>query len=120
MRGQALDGILDRCQLNEHVITVCVVFDHFTDAVDLTVDSVESVDDALLFFRASLRFLFATIIGAFICKIGQIPQNIASDIQITLPLVIGIGIFTCITPYFLYTLALKKIPDSSCTPVSTV
>jgi hypothetical protein len=47
--------------LNQNVITVCVVFNHFTDAVDLAVDSVESVDDALLLIRASLRFLFATI-----------------------------------------------------------
>lgn len=65
-------------------------------------------------------FLFATIIGAFICKIGQIPQNIASDIQITLPLVIGIGIFTCITPYFLYTLALKKIPAGTATSLGII
>ncbi len=55
-------------------------------------------------------FFFAVLIGAFTCGVDKIPQSMAIAPHVTLPLVIGMGLMTCITPYFLYTLALKKIP----------
>lgn len=65
-------------------------------------------------------FFFAAIMGAFICEIDKIPQCISSSVQITLPLVVGLGIFTCITPYFLYTLAMKKIPAGTATSLGII
>ena len=55
-------------------------------------------------------FLFAVIVGAFSCGVDKIPQSVAIAPHITLPLIIGMGLTTCISPYFFYTLALKKIP----------
>lgn len=55
-------------------------------------------------------FLFAVLIGTFACDIGEIPKSIGTAPLITLPLVVGMGLATCIAPYFLYTLAMKKIP----------
>jgi len=55
-------------------------------------------------------FLFAVLIGTFACDIGEIPKSIGTAPRITLPLVVGMGLATCIAPYFLYTLAMKKIP----------
>ena len=55
-------------------------------------------------------FVFAVLIGTFACDIGEIPKSIGTAPRITLPLVVGMGLATCIAPYFLYTLAMKKIP----------
>lgn len=55
-------------------------------------------------------FLFAVLIATFACDIGEIPKSIGTAPLITLPLVVGMGLATCIAPYFLYTLAMKKIP----------
>lgn len=55
-------------------------------------------------------FLFASIIGFFISNSRDLPILMELDLKNTIPLCIGLGLFTCILPYFLYTLALKEIP----------
>ncbi|MBE7032741.1 MAG: hypothetical protein E7406_00750 [Ruminococcaceae bacterium] len=65
-------------------------------------------------------FLFATLIGAFTCGIGDIPQSIGKAPQITVPLVIGMGLATCISPYFLYTLAMRKIPAGTASSLGII
>ena len=55
-------------------------------------------------------FLTAVILGAFICNIGTLPVCFAKNPPVTIPLAISIGIFTCVLPYFLYTLSLKELP----------
>ena len=65
-------------------------------------------------------FLLAVLAGAFSCGIDRIPQNIAIAPNITLPLIIGMGLLTCISPYFLYTLALKKIPAGTATSLGII
>lgn len=65
-------------------------------------------------------FLFATILGAFSCGIDQLPKNIGIAPYITLPLVVGMGLLTCISPYFLYTLALKKIPAGTAASLAII
>lgn len=55
-------------------------------------------------------FLFSSIIGFVVSN----PINMTECIRINPPVVIslsvGVGIFACILPYFLYTLALREIP----------
>lgn len=54
-------------------------------------------------------FMFATIIGLFIGNPAELPTFIAKDIEL-LPLMLALGVCTCILPYTLYTLALKVLP----------
>lgn len=62
-------------------------------------------------FSATLYcFMFASLAGLIIGNPLGIPECVAKDTIITLPLTISLGICTCILPYFLYTLALKEIP----------
>lgn len=65
-------------------------------------------------------FFFAVLAGAFSCGMDKIPQSIAIAPRITLPLIIGMGVLTCISPYFLYTLALKKIPAGTATSLGII
>jgi drug/metabolite transporter (DMT)-like permease len=43
-----------------------------------------------------------------------------SDPLRTLPLIVGIGVVTCISPYFLYTLALRNLPAGTASALSIV
>lgn len=65
-------------------------------------------------------FFFAVLIGVFSCRVSNIPQSIATAPHLTLPLVIGMGLLTCISPYFLYTLALKKIPAGTASSLGII
>ncbi len=65
-------------------------------------------------------FLFAVLIGTFACDIGEIPKSIGTAPLITLPLVVGMGLATCIAPYFLYTLAMKKIPAGTAASLAII
>ena len=65
-------------------------------------------------------FFFAVLVGAFSCGIEKIPQSIAIAPRITLPLVAGIGLMTCVSPYFLYTLAMKEIPAGTATSLGII
>lgn len=65
-------------------------------------------------------FFFAVLVGAFFCGIDNLPQNIATAPHVTLPLIIGMGLLTCISPYFLYTLALNKIPAGTATSLGII
>ena len=55
-------------------------------------------------------FLFAALIALFSCKVYEMPALIVQNPCITLPLLFGLGICTCVIPYFLYTLSLKDLP----------
>jgi len=65
-------------------------------------------------------FLTATVISFFACSPQQIPANIAKAPLITLPLLIGLGICTCILPYLFYTIALKALPAGTASALSIV
>lgn len=54
-------------------------------------------------------FLFAVIAGFFASDVSNLADCILKMPRVTLPLIIGMGICTCILPYFLYTLSLKTI-----------
>lgn len=55
-------------------------------------------------------FLFAMVIGIFICEPESIPILIAKNPQKAIPLAVGVGLCTCVVPYFLYTLSLRNLP----------
>ncbi len=55
-------------------------------------------------------FIFMAIVSTAFCNPGDMFSIIASTPSDTIPLVLGIGVVTCVLPYFLYTLALKDIP----------
>ena len=54
-------------------------------------------------------FIFMAVISFFISQPIQ-TLHIAYENPLSVPLLIGCGICTCILPYFLYTLALKVLP----------
>ena len=57
------------------------------------------------------------IISLVAGDIGGITQIACADFAVTLPLMIGIGICTCVIPYFLYTLALRYIPAGTASAI---
>ena len=65
-------------------------------------------------------FLFAALIGIFVCEIPLTIPCIVSNPGITLLLIIGMGLCTCTVPFFLYTLALRKIPAGTASVLSII
>jgi len=63
-------------------------------------------------------FMFATLAGIIMSNPWDIPQCIVVNPTINLPLAIGLGICTCILPYFMYTLALREIPAGTASALS--
>lgn len=55
-------------------------------------------------------FLFSVILGLIVSKPAGIMDAIVITPSVVIPLCIGMGIFACILPYFLYTIALREIP----------
>ncbi len=64
-------------------------------------------------------FLVASLVSIFVCKPGIIPE-LAMQKPIILPVIIGMGLVTCILPYFLYTLALKVIPAGTASSLGII
>ena len=65
-------------------------------------------------------FLF---MSAFSCVFGDpvgIVSNAAKAPAITIPLLLGIGIVTCVTPYFLYNIAVDHVPVGTCAALAVI
>ncbi len=54
-------------------------------------------------------FIFMAVVACSFGNISGIVSNVAQNPVETLPLVLGLGIFTCLMPYFLYTKAMEKL-----------
>ncbi len=54
-------------------------------------------------------FMFMAIAALILGDVPGIARNITANPVGTLPLVLGLGIFTCLMPYFLYTKAMEKL-----------
>ncbi len=65
-------------------------------------------------------FIFMAIISVAFCDPDQMLSIVARNPLETLPLVFGIGLFTCVFPYFLYTLALRDIPVGTASALSII
>lgn len=55
-------------------------------------------------------FLFSVFAGVVVAKPAGILDCISQNPSVVIPLCVGMGIFSCILPYFIYTIALKEIP----------
>ncbi len=64
-------------------------------------------------------FVFVSIIAVVISKPGQI-VNVAVQNPVSVLLMIGCGICTCVLPYFFYTLALKSLPAGTVSAMGVV
>ncbi|MBR4060847.1 MAG: EamA family transporter [Lachnospiraceae bacterium] len=65
-------------------------------------------------------FLFATLLGMFVCELPSTLPYIMSNAKVTLLLIVGMGLCTCTVPFFLYTLALKDIPAGTASTLSII
>lgn len=55
-------------------------------------------------------FLFSMIVGMVVAKPAGIIDCISQNPPVVISLSAGVGVFACILPYFLYTMALREIP----------
>ena len=58
----------------------------------------------------SYNFIIITVLGLITAKPLAMVECATKEPVITIPLMVGIGICTCILPYFFYTLGLKDTP----------
>lgn len=65
-------------------------------------------------------FMFMFLISISVSEPLKLAECAAKEPAITLPLMLGIGIFTFILPYVLYTLALKELPAGTASALSIV
>jgi len=55
-------------------------------------------------------FMFSVVVGLIFSKPAGIINSISLNPTAVILLCLGVGIFACILPYFLYTLALRELP----------
>ncbi|MBO7208317.1 MAG: EamA family transporter [Clostridia bacterium] len=65
-------------------------------------------------------FLFSVIASLFMSEPFRIPEIIISSPAVTFCLCIGMGIVSCILPYFLYSTALKYIPAGTASSLAII
>ena len=65
-------------------------------------------------------FIFSSAIAFFTCSPKEIPDAVSADASVTIPLIIALGICTCVLPYLLYTIALKALPAGTASALSIV
>ncbi len=62
-------------------------------------------------------FITMGILSLITGDVGSIAQITSANISAILPLIIGIGVCTCVMPYFLYTHALRHIPAGTASAI---
>lgn len=65
-------------------------------------------------------FLFVTVVSFFACKPAELVGLVAQKPLVILPLILGLGVCTCVLPYFLYTLALKELPAGTASALGVI
>lgn len=65
-------------------------------------------------------FIFACASSLFVCHPETIPGLIAANIPVTLALIIGMGLCTCVLPYVTYTLGMKELPAGTASSLGIV
>lgn len=65
-------------------------------------------------------FMFSAIVAFFACEPQEIPALVLQNVGVTIPLLIALGVFTCVLPYLLYTNALKILPAGTASAMSIV
>ena len=65
-------------------------------------------------------FLTMGVIAIPVCRPGELVSAAAKEPLATVPLLIGLGIVTCIMPYFLYTLSMRHLSAGTATSLGIV
>ncbi len=65
-------------------------------------------------------FFFMAVIGLIISRPAGIVTGAMSAPALTIPLLIGLGVCTCVLPYFLYTLAMKGLPAGTASALGII
>lgn len=65
-------------------------------------------------------FLFMTLSALVIARPADIIKNASAEPAVTIPLMIGIGIFTFVLPYFFYTLSMRDLPAGTASALSII
>lgn len=63
-------------------------------------------------------FLFASVIGVACSEPGALVEVLTLNSRKAISLSAGLGVFTCILPYFLYTLSLRHLPVGTASALS--
>ena len=65
-------------------------------------------------------FFFMALISFILCDPADLAANAAKEPALTIPLMLGIGLVTHVSPYILYTLALKELDAGVASSLSIV
>ncbi|MBE7052243.1 MAG: DMT family transporter [Ruminococcaceae bacterium] len=65
-------------------------------------------------------FIIMGTATALVCNLPKAVVITATNPAIIIPLIIGIGVCTCVLPYFLYTLALKDVPAGTASALGII
>ena len=65
-------------------------------------------------------FLFSALLGVIVSKPWGIIDSVKANPMFAIMLCVGVGVFACIMPYFLYTLALKEIPAGTASSLGII
>ena len=65
-------------------------------------------------------FSVMAVISLCVCDPVDLVQKTARNPAYLIMLIIGIGVFTCVTPYLLYTLALRDIPAGTASSLAII
>ena len=69
---------------------------------------------------SAYSFIVMGVAAVAVCDPGQLVAITATDPAAILPLIIGIGVCTCVLPYFLYTMALRDIPAGTASALGII
>ena len=65
-------------------------------------------------------FLFMSLVALITARPSSIFENAAKAPGITIPLMLGLGIFTFVLPYFFYTLSMRDLPAGTASALSII
>ena len=65
-------------------------------------------------------FLFMAVIATIPSRPGRICSCVEARPAVTVPLLVGLGICTCILPYFLFNYSLKTLPSGTASAMSII
>ena len=65
-------------------------------------------------------FLFMALTALITARPSAISDNAAKEPAITVPLMLGLGIFTFVLPYFFYTLSMRDLPAGTASALSVI
>ena len=65
-------------------------------------------------------FLFMALTALITARPSKIFENAAKEPEIAVPLMLGLGVFTFVLPYFFYTLSMRDLPAGTASALSVI